>query len=77
MARRKHVILLITEDRLSTLSSAIIRPSFIIIARSQVMVTSGIIRVIYDGDYPDDLGCTLAKEAGMELIKMSDMQKGI
>lgn len=40
----------------------------------KAMVTSGIVRVIYDGDYPDDLACTLAKEAGMELIKLSDLK---
>lgn len=39
----------------------------------KAMVTSGIARVIYDGDYPDELASQLAKEAGMDLIKYSDL----
>ena len=39
----------------------------------KAMVTSGIARVIFDSDYPDDLACTLAKEAGMELLRYSDL----
>jgi hypothetical protein len=37
------------------------------------MVTSGIVKVIFDSDYPDDFACQLAKEAGMELIKFNDI----
>lgn len=39
----------------------------------KAMVTSGIARVIYDGDYPDDLACQLAEEAGMALLKYSEL----
>lgn len=34
----------------------------------KAMVTCGIKAVIFDDDYPDELACQLAKEAGMELI---------
>lgn len=33
----------------------------------KAMVTSGIARVIFDDDYPDELACQLAEEAGMLL----------
>ena len=41
----------------------------------KAMVTSGIKRVVFDSDYPDDLARQLAKEAGMELISMADIVK--
>lgn len=34
----------------------------------KAMVTCGIKTVIFDDEYPDELACQLAKEAGMELI---------
>lgn len=40
----------------------------------KAMVTSGIRKVIFDSDYPDELACQLAKEAGMELISMADLR---
>lgn len=39
----------------------------------KAMVTSGIKKVIFDSDYPDELACLLAKEAGMELVRFSDL----
>ena len=39
----------------------------------KAMATSGIKRVVFDGPYPDELACTLAKEVGMELIRFSDL----
>jgi len=33
----------------------------------KAMVTSGIARVIFDDEYPDELACQLAEEAGMRL----------
>lgn len=39
----------------------------------KAMVTSGIARVVYDGDYPDELACQLAAEVGMELVKYADL----
>ena len=41
----------------------------------KAMVTSGIVRVIFDSGYPDELACELAKEAGMELICYADIVK--
>jgi dCMP deaminase len=41
----------------------------------KAMVTCGICRVVFDSDYPDELACTLAKEAGMELIRYCDIIK--
>jgi len=40
----------------------------------KAMVTSGIKKVVFDSDYPDELACTLAKEAGMELISFRDLK---
>lgn len=39
----------------------------------KAMVTSGIRRVVFDGSYPDELACELAKEAGMELVCISEL----
>lgn len=39
----------------------------------KAMATTGIHRVIFDSEYPDQLACQLAKEAGMELISFSEM----
>lgn len=36
----------------------------------KAMATSGIKKVIFDGDYPDPFACGIAREVGMELIKM-------
>lgn len=41
----------------------------------KAMATSGICRVVFDSPYPDQLACEIAKEAGMELISMADLQK--
>ena len=35
----------------------------------KAMATSGIKRVIYEGDYPDSFACQVADEVGMKLIK--------
>ena len=40
----------------------------------KAMVTSGIRRVVFDGSYPDELACRLAKEAGMELVSMAELR---
>ena len=39
----------------------------------KAMVTSGIVKIVFDSDYPDDFACQLAKEAGMELVKFSEI----
>lgn len=36
----------------------------------KAMVTSGIERIVYDGDYPDEFSLQIAAEAGVELKKM-------
>ena len=41
----------------------------------KAMVTSGIRRVVFDGAYPDDLACQLAKEAGMELVSLAELRE--
>lgn len=41
----------------------------------KTMVTSGISKVIFDGDYPDEFSFQLAKEAGLELIRFSDLMR--
>jgi len=42
----------------------------------KAMVTCGIAKVVFDSDYPDELACKLAQEAGMELIRFSDLKEG-
>lgn len=41
----------------------------------KAMVTSGIKKVVFDSDYPDELARELAREAGMELVSISDLLK--
>ena len=41
----------------------------------KAMATSGIKRVVFEGPYPDELACQLAKEVGMELISLDDLLK--
>jgi dCMP deaminase len=36
----------------------------------KAMATSGIKKVIFDGDYPDPFACEIAREVGMELVKL-------
>ena len=36
----------------------------------KAMVTSGVERIVYDGDYPDEFSLKIAAEAGVELKKM-------
>ena len=42
----------------------------------KAMVTSGIVRIVYDGDYPDDFSLKITEEAGIELKKISRLQEG-
>jgi len=37
---------------------------------AKMLINAGIKRVIYAGDYPDDLGRALLEEAGVELVKL-------
>ena len=41
----------------------------------KAMATSGIKKVIFDADYPDEFSCQIAREAGMELIKYEEKEK--
>lgn len=41
----------------------------------KAMVTSGVERVVFDSDYPDELACQLAQETGLELIRYADLLK--
>lgn len=41
----------------------------------KAMVTSGIQKVVFDGDYPDELARELAHEAGMEIVSLADILK--
>ena len=36
----------------------------------KAMITSGITRIVYGGDYPDEFSLKIAAEAGIELKKM-------
>ncbi|MEL7567315.1 MAG: dCMP deaminase family protein [Dehalobacterium sp.] len=42
----------------------------------KAMATSGIKKVIFDGDYPDSFACEIAREVGMELIKLGEVKYG-
>ena len=41
----------------------------------KAMITSGITRIVYDGDYPDEFSLKIAAEAGIVLVKMSELKK--
>ena len=41
----------------------------------KAMVTSGIKKVVFDSDYPDELACKLAEEAGMVLVRFEDIKE--
>ena len=41
----------------------------------KAMITSGIVRIVYAGDYPDEFSLKIAAEAGIELQKMSSLAK--
>ncbi|MDO4541668.1 MAG: dCMP deaminase family protein [Bacillota bacterium] len=38
----------------------------------KAIITSGIKRIVYEGDYPDDFAVKIAEEAGIELVKIGD-----
>ncbi|MFY9175190.1 MAG: cytidine/deoxycytidylate deaminase family protein [Peptococcia bacterium] len=38
---------------------------------SKMLINAKIERIVYQGDYPDDLSLTLLKEAGIELVKFA------
>ncbi len=39
---------------------------------SRMLINAGIKRIIYRGDYPDELAMDMLKEAGIELVKYED-----
>lgn len=39
----------------------------------KAMVTSGIRRIVFDDEYPDELSCQLAAEAGVELVPFASL----
>jgi dCMP deaminase len=41
----------------------------------KAMITSGIRRVVFDADYPDELSCQLAAEAGLEFVRYADLSE--
>jgi len=43
----------------------------------KAMATSGIVKVVFDSDYPDELACTLAREVGMRLVNMKVLRQKI
>ena len=36
---------------------------------AKMCINAGILKIVYEGDYPDDMSTELLKEAGIELIK--------
>ena len=41
----------------------------------KAIITSGIKRIVYEGDYPDAFAVRIAEEAGIELVKMEQAEK--
>lgn len=37
---------------------------------AKMIINAGIIRVVFSGEYPDELSAEMLKEAGVELIKI-------
>lgn len=40
----------------------------------KAIITSGIKRIVYEGDYPDDFAVKIAAEAGIELVKIGEKE---
>ena len=41
------------------------------VACAKMLINAGVRRIVYEGDYPDDLSLELLEQAGVELVRMS------
>ena len=39
---------------------------------AKILINAGIKRIVYKGDYPDDLSKTILQEAGVELVRVNE-----
>ena len=39
---------------------------------AKMLINAGIVRVVYKGDYPDDMSKAMLEEANIELVKMQE-----
>ena len=44
---------------------------------AKMLINAGIIKIVFDGDYPDDFAMELFRESGMEVIRLSPEMKGV
>jgi dCMP deaminase len=42
----------------------------------KMMINAGILRVVFEGDYPDDLAANMLIESGLEICKMEEIKSG-
>ncbi len=42
---------------------------------AKMMINAGIKRIVFEGDYPDDLASNMLIESGLEISKFSDLKK--
>ena len=39
-----------------------------------MLINAGIVRIVYKGDYPDELATSLLQEAGIELVRFTEQE---
>ena len=44
---------------------------------AKMLINAGIVKIVFDGDYPDDFAMELFRESGMEVIRLSPETKGV
>jgi len=43
---------------------------------TKMLLNAGVVRIVYQGDYPDELARSLIEEAGIEVVRWSDAAEG-
>ena len=41
---------------------------------AKMLINAGIVRIVYKGDYPDELATSLLQEAGIELVRFTELE---
>ena len=44
---------------------------------AKMLINAGIVKIVFDGDYPDDFAMELFRESGMEVIRLSPEMTGV
>ena len=49
-----------------------LNPNYLVNNTSKMLINAGIVRVVYKGDYPDDMSKAMLEEANIELVKIKE-----